>query len=262
MVWCLSLTSILFIMITSKMFSLCIPTMDRFDHFLSRYLPCYLSYELISEIIICDENGNDVDKINRYFPNQPKLKLFKNENRLGPFMNKLNVCKRAANEWIALMDSDNFANALYFQTGKKYIEEQIGEQKSIILAPSKANPFDFSKLNNFIYKKGNFENNNALERASGNSNSNVLMNVGNYILNKYLIDNLNIEWELNTIPMSSACDVIFFNTLLFEQLDLNMHVVPGLEYEHARHDGSIYTQTCELFKEFNEYVYARNRMLR
>jgi hypothetical protein len=244
------------------MFSLCIPTMDRFDHFLSRYLPCYLSYDLISEIIICDENGNDVDKINTYFPNQPKLKLFKNENRLGPFMNKLNVCKRATNEWIALMDSDNFANELYFQTGKKYIEEQIGEQKQIILAPSKANPFDFSKLNNFIYKKGNFEKNNALERACGNSNSNVLMNTGNYILNKFLIDNLNIESELNNITMSSACDVVFFNTLLFEQLDLNLHVVPGLEYEHVRHDGSIYLQTCELFKDFNEYVYERHRMLR
>ena len=244
------------------MFSLCIPTMDRFDHFLQRYLPFYLSYDLISEIIICDENGNDVDKINKVFPAEPKLKLFKNENRLGPFMNKLNVCKRATNEWIALMDSDNFANELYFQTGKKYIEEEIGEQKPIILAPSKANPFDFSKLNNFIYKKGNFENNNVLERARGNSNSNVLMNTGNYILNKYLIDNLNIESELNNIPMSSACDVVFFNTLLFEQLDLNMHVVPDLEYEHVRHDGSIYLQTCELFKDFNEYVYERHRMLR
>ena len=244
------------------MFSLCIPTMDRFDHFLQRYLPFYLSYDLISEIIICDENGNDIDKISRHFPDQPKLKLFKNETRLGPFMNKLNVCKRAANEWIALMDSDNFANELYFQRGKKYIEEEIGEQKQIILAPSKANPFDFTKLNNFIYKKGNFEKNNALERERGNSNSNVLMNTGNYILNKFLIDNLNIESELNNIHMSSACDVVFFNTLLFEQLDLNMHVVPDLEYEHVRHDGSIYLQTWELFKDFNEYIDERYRMLR
>jgi len=245
------------------MFSLCIPTMDRFDNFLSRYLSLYLSNELISEIIICDENGNDVDKINKVFPDQPKLKLFKNESRLGPFMNKLNVCKKAAKEWIALIDSDNFADELYFQTGKKYIEEHIGDEKYIILAPSKAKPrFDFTKLNNFIYKKGNFEQNNALERARGNSNSNVLMNTGNYILNKFLIDNLNIEKELNNIPLSSACDVIYFNTLLFEQLDLNLHVVPGLEYEHVTHDGSIYHQTFTLFAEFNEYVYQRNRNLR
>ena len=65
------------------MFSLCIPTMDRFDKFLSRYLPKYLANEYISEIIITDENGNDVEKINRAFPDNSKLVLFKNERRLG-----------------------------------------------------------------------------------------------------------------------------------------------------------------------------------
>jgi len=38
------------------MFSLCIPTMDRFDNFLSRYLPKYLANEYVSEVIITDEN--------------------------------------------------------------------------------------------------------------------------------------------------------------------------------------------------------------
>ena len=61
------------------MFSLCIPTMDRFDTFLSKYLPKYLKNELISEIIIGDENGADVDKINKHFPDNAKLKLFKNQ---------------------------------------------------------------------------------------------------------------------------------------------------------------------------------------
>ena len=46
------------------MFSLCIPTMDRYDKFLSNYLPKYLDNELISEIIITDENGYDIQKIN------------------------------------------------------------------------------------------------------------------------------------------------------------------------------------------------------
>ena len=45
------------------MFTLCIPTIDRFDKFLSRYLPEYINNSLINEIIITDENGNDIDKI-------------------------------------------------------------------------------------------------------------------------------------------------------------------------------------------------------
>ena len=41
------------------MFSLCIPTMDRFDTFLSKFLVKYLNNEYINEIIITDENGNE-----------------------------------------------------------------------------------------------------------------------------------------------------------------------------------------------------------
>ena len=61
--------------------------------------------------------------------------------------------------------------------------------------------------------------------------------------------------------MSSACDVIYFNTLLFEQLDLNLHVVSNLEYEHVVHNGSVYIQTHKLFAKFNNYVHHRYNKL-
>jgi hypothetical protein len=66
-----------------------------------------------------------------------------------------------------------------------------------------------------------------------------------------------LSLEKNNIGKSSACDVIYFNTLLFEQLDLNMYVVPNLEYQHVVHDGSIYMQTSNNFKEFNNFVHTR-----
>jgi hypothetical protein len=94
-----------------------------------------------------------------------------------------------------------------------------------------------------------------------NDNSFILMNAGNYVINKYLIENLNLVNE-NNIYKSSACDVIYFNTLLFEQLDLNMHVVPNLEYSHVVHPGSIYTQTSNKYKDFNELIYNRYRSLK
>ena len=62
---------------------------------------------------------------------------------------------------------------------------------------------------------------------------------------------------MNNIGKSSACDVIYLNTLLFEQLDLNMHVIPNLEYDHVVHNGSIYIQTSNNFKEFNNLVHNR-----
>ena len=75
----------------------------------------YLKNELVSEIIITDENGEDVKKIEDFFQKNPKLKLFTNEKQLGPFLNKIKACSFASNEWIVLMDSDNFADINYLQ---------------------------------------------------------------------------------------------------------------------------------------------------
>jgi len=248
------------------MFSLCIPTLDRFDEFLSRYLTDYLDNEDINEIIITDENGNDIEKIKKRFPDNNKIVLIQNETRLGPLLNKLKACSFAKNEWIVLMDSDNFAQKDYFIHAKQYIGKNIGNSKNVILAPSKAMPnFDYSHLSGLIYKKGDF----ALNRRSENENkkrhhthSEVLMNTGNYVLNKYLVDNLNLknETEENT-RKSSACDVIYLNTLFFEQLDVNMHIVPEMVYTHVVHDGSTYTQTHNMYKDFNNYVYQRYNSL-
>ena len=56
--------------------SLCIPTMNRFDSFLRVYLQSYLQYlkeGIINEIVICDETGDDYQKINDYYELEKKL---------------------------------------------------------------------------------------------------------------------------------------------------------------------------------------------
>lgn len=247
------------------MFSLCIPTIDRFNDFLNKNLPLYLDNDLINEIIITDENGNDIEKIKTAFPNKNKLVLIQNETQLGPFLNKLKACSFAKNEWIVLIDSDNYADMNYFIVAKEYIEQNNVKYKNIILSPCKANPhFNFSHLSGYIYKKGSFQINHDLENQVINDNyrnSEIIMNLGNFVINKYLIDNIDLSLEIENIKQSSACDVIYFNTLLFEQLDLYFHVVPNLEYEHVVHDGSIYTQTNHYFKHFNEMTHQRYRNL-
>ena len=244
------------------MFSLCIATMDRYDNFLNKYLLDYLENELIYEIVITDENGNDVDKINKNLKDNKdfnKLVLVKNDKRLGPFYNKHKACKLAKNEWIVLMDSDNFADKKYFEIAKDYILKNINNQKNIILAPSKAKPnFDYTNMSGLVYKKGNFIYNKIIEmnnKKHNNSNIDTLMNTGNYVINKYLIDNLDLSNE-DTIG-NSPSDVIYFNTLLFEQLDLNLHVVNNMEYSHVVHEGSIYTQTHSNYRNLERLIHNR-----
>jgi hypothetical protein len=244
-------------------FTLCIPTMDRYDKFLSANLINYIENPLISEIIITDENGNDIDKILDSNMNKQKLKLYKNSRRLGPFLNKLEACKYATNEWIALIDSDNFADNEYFKIANIYIKN-INNPKYDIIAPSFAKPrFDYRHLSHKIITKNNLKSIVEFENINRKNRSplETLMNTGNYILNKSLLTDLNLFNELDKLEYSSACDVIYFNTLLFEQLDINIHIVNGLEYEHSLHDNSIYLKTRDNYAHFNNYIYNRFRAL-
>jgi glycosyltransferase involved in cell wall biosynthesis len=249
----------------SRMFSLCIPTMDRFDEFLSHYLISYLDNELIQEIILTDENGNDVDKIEFYFEECKKIKVFRNEKKLGPLLNKLKAISLAQNEWVVLMDSDNFADRSYFLTAKNYIESTVKDSTNVILSPSFAKPkFNFTHLCGLVYKKGEFYKNACEEQARFFSeqlyHSEILMNKGNYVINRQLIKQLDLTNEPD-IDKSSACDVIYLNTLLFEQTDLHFHVVEGMHYTHVQHPGSIYLQTINQNKGFADKVYNRYRSL-
>ena len=168
------------------MFSLCIPTMDRFDKFLSRYLVKYLENEDINEIIITDENGSDIEKIKRAFPDNPKLVLIKNEQRLGPLLNKLKACSNAKNEWIVLMDSDNFLDVNSFNS----LFSDLNFNDNTIYAPVFARPkFNFKSISNF---------NLDFNIVKNNFNHLIcFLNTGNYLVpkKKYLEVAKNIDYK-------------------------------------------------------------------
>ena len=228
------------------MISLCIPTMDRFDTFLSRYLNEYIKYlnnNIISEIIICDENGNDYEKIISTYPNISNLHVYKNESILGVFKNKLKVCSFANHEYIALIDSDNFCDESYFIKVKEYIQNNKLTKHSII-APTFAKPnFNFTQFNNAIVTKYN------LKQYYHLNNFEILLNTGNYILTKGIIH--DIKHDETIMLQNSACDVLFFNLLAFQQFnDFEIHIVKDLEYDHVVHGGSTYLNTIHYCSHF------------
>lgn len=236
------------------MFSLCIPTINRYDKFLNKNLKLYLENSLINEIIITDENGEDIKKIKNNF-NNDKLVLIENETILGPFLNKMKCCKFAKNEWIALIDSDNFADSIYFDTSYNYINNN-NLKKETIIAPSFAKEnFDYREFQNNIINKKNlkylFEKYRLFE---------TFLNTGNFILNKFLIDNIYIPDKQSTIYKTPA-DVLLFNIMLFEQFDIDIHIVEKLHYDHTIHNDSVYIQTHNKYKTEIDTIYNRLKML-
>lgn len=223
------------------LFSLCIPTKDRYDSFLSRYLPQYLQNPYIREIVIACENGNDFMKIQTQYPHHPKLKCIRNPTVLGPMLNKLNVARQATSEWIALIDSDNFADVDYFESAYKYIQQHNHTlPRHCILAPSllRTTSFDFRSLIGKVIRRQDFK---------GNFTGRVFHNVGNYILRKDIYEGLETPPEYRqTDPTNPALlnpyDVIQFTTILYETYpELEIHVL-DMQYTHVVHNGSVYLQ--------------------
>jgi len=247
------------------MFSLCIPTMDRFDNYLKQYIPKYISNPLITEIIICDENGNDAKKIREYFQNNEKVKIFINEKRLGPFLNKIKCCKLAKNEWIALIDSDNFADEDYFFKMKLFIDDNKLKNYTILSPDYASEVFQWkylSQTNNNLLNKITYKKIKNIDALHGINNKNAgclshLMNIGNFVINKSIINNINILPFEELISKSFSFDVCLFLLICFFQLDIDFYIVNNCSYIHSSSNDSIYLQYNNIYTSLQRYTYDK-----
>jgi len=229
--------------------SLCIPTMNRWD-FLKINIPKYLENPYIDEIIISDENGDDVKHIRETFIN-PKIKTYTNERVLGVFLNKERVVSYATNEWVCLMDSDNFAPVSYFEAFFTYLNGTNPDNRTIYM-PAFTIPqtnhggFNFRQ---FIGININIDNYKDMYKVYE-----TLFNVGNYIFNKntYMNASLNKDEE-HLIYKCMACDVLFKNYLLLTRSNCTLVTVPNMSYDHIVHSGSLYINTVAMTD--TEYFY-------
>jgi hypothetical protein len=107
-----------------------------------------------------------------------------------------------------------------------------------VLAPAFARTngnegFDYRKFNGSIVDRAN------IKQFASQPLFQVLLNTGNYVFNKGLM--ANIKYDETVMKIISACDVIYFNLLAFQQHpDIELHIVPDLYYEHRVHPQSTY----------------------
>lgn len=225
--------------------SLCITTKDRFDTFLGAHLRKYvhmLRNGVIQEIVVADENGEDARRIRA----DPELKfalsvelsdsfrLYKNTSVLGVARNKINVCQYARHgHFVALIDSDNFADESYFHCARAYIQKHgIQTTDEVVLCPVFCRPFfDFGVHAGQVYDRSR------IHEKSVDS----FLNVGNYVMTEAVakyIPPVDADFSWTEV---GALDVMYMHILRLRYLDgYQIHVVPGLAYDHAVHRGSEY----------------------
>jgi hypothetical protein len=236
--------------------SLCIPTMNRYS-FLKTNLPQYLANPYIDEIVISDETGEDAEQIKRDFTD-PKLKVFVNKKRLGAFLNKEQVVRYASNEWVALIDSDNFAPISYFEAWRAYYQANP-LQATTIYAPSRTIPnsnhagFDYRHFIGKELTKTTYPLLCATLDAQQNRWLETILNTGNYIVNAaiYLASS---DPAYSDLYQSTNAWEAKLRTWLLLNKGATFVFPPGFEYYHVAHDGSLYTTTCNEISRYNSKI--------
>lgn len=222
------------------MISLCITTYNRLD----LVLECFrdvLDDERVSEIVIVDDASDKeiYDTLEAVISDidNPKVKLYRNENNLDCYLNKRRAVQLATNDWVIIFDSDNILT-------KEYIDQLYEARFSSagaswwswkrIYQPSFAKPlFDFTVLQGQVIDKTN------VGIYLGYSCTETMLNAMNYFVNRHtwleaFDDSVN--------PVTS--DSLYQNYNLLKD-GCEVYVVPGLTYEHRVHDGSHYKQNVK-----------------
>jgi len=229
--------------------SLCIPTMDRWD-FLKVNIPKYLENPYISEIVISDENGHDAEKIRNTFTD-PKIRVSVNSTRLGPFLNKRKVIEMASNAFVCLMDSDNFAPLSYFDAWNKALNGDVPNENTVY-APCRTIPqathegFDYRHFSNIYITNANYK-----YYWKNIFMSTCLYNTGNYIVSKKMYLTTETDAHLKHLETAKSPDVMLQNYFMWKNNNMQMFIVPGMEYEHIVHNNSYYIQELSMLNVDN-----------
>jgi glycosyltransferase involved in cell wall biosynthesis len=233
--------------------SLCIPTMNRYKDYLSKFLPKYIDYDVFDEIIIIDENGLDKYQLDQQFAGNERVKVFTNDVRLGAFRNKLKCIEKAKNEWVFLLDSDNFIGPDFAKTLKEYVE-QTSLDPATIYYPETAlinwKPQPPGMFGSIV--RGQLDKQSIKERCIQNfADMQFFLNAGNYLLHRNVL-NYNYDYWKELIDACKCYDTIFFVFLMTYTNNMRLTTIPKLRYNYAAHQDSYYILNHNL-KEVEEF---------
>jgi len=129
-----------------KFISICIPYYNT-SVLTKKTISSLVKNNFINEVIVSDDCS-----IKKFSYNHPKVKVYRNASNLGSFKNKFKSIQRATNDWVFLLDSDNFIESkvlkkLFINLNKKFFNEDFYYSSSKIILE---NVDSDKKLNNKI----------------------------------------------------------------------------------------------------------------
>jgi len=209
-----------------------------------------LNDERISEIIILDDKSKDIEyeKLLEIIKNidSNKIKVFRNKENLNIPLNKIEVLKYCNNDWIFLVDSDNYIvketiDILY--SLPEWKENYIYAPTNVKRIGRPSNQFNFTRYNDVIFNKDKLKTMDFFDRKLV-----CFMNMCNYFLNrksylKCMDDNLYIINDIiNSIgpQLLAPWDSVLLFSIWLSANNNNILGVNGLIYYHRLYRSSTF----------------------
>ena len=209
--------------------SVAIPTFNS-SKYLNDCLKSLINEQKIDEIVISDDGSSDVEfeNINKIVENinsNKEIKIYRNDENLGAFVNKFKNIKKCKNEIVYQIDSDNIAHpnlskvldSIYYEENEDYLylPSEIYQFRKY---PNIAKFFStFNGKFKVTFTKGDFIfNKDIIKQAiqdelkvTEDKNLNWVLNSGNFIVNrdKFLetMSNLvtkNVRYPMDAVAIS------------------------------------------------------------
>lgn len=208
--------------------------------FIKDLLDPLLKDERINEIIICDDYSNDYTKLKEIINSidNDKIKLYRNENNIGCYHNKLNTITKCTNEWSILIDSDNIIN-------KDYIDELYALEwnDNCIYAPmwAKTFPGEISPNLNYSIYRNILIDKQICAKEYYNIKMQCLMNTCNYFIPvKKYIETMK-KYKYDRMYIDAIDSLILFTDWI--KNNNKILVVDNLIYKHRLHKNSNYVKS-------------------
>jgi hypothetical protein len=186
-----------------------------------------LSDGLIDEIVIQDDFTEDYNILKPLETNN--IKVFQNPEHMYPLTGRINLLNNCKNDWVLLMDSDNFLDKNSFNALRN-----IDLRTDTIYCPSFSRPnFSYKEFsNNFV--DYNFAVTKVQQRVPLFC---VLLNTGNYLVPKKTY--LEIAKQIDNCYSGYTIDVIYYNYLWLKNKNY-LYILDSYEYDHTSRPDSFW----------------------
>jgi len=232
------------------MISLAIANFNRHDMVIESFIQV-MENDLVDEIIILDDYSDVVEYsklwnlIQRL--NTNKVKLYRNAENVGSFLNKYRVVKQCSSEWVVLLDSDNIID-------NDYVNRvcQLEKDENTIYCPEILYTLDKEDINwDYIDFVGKTVNKSNVGGYIALPYFSAWINTGNFFFNRKKY----IEVVEKNITDKELCllDSVYFNYLWLKEGG-ELQTLAGLSYIHRIHDGSYYLKNRKKFKGIAEIL--------